>query len=101
MAAGEFHLIDNRNKDVIIPWDRKGRELCERLRKVRSPVPREILRKLQRYTVNIPIRTWNDHVGDSIELVHDRYPVLISPEEQYDVCTGLSLEGPNGKAFIS
>ena len=35
---------------------------------------------------------WNTHVGRSIDLVHDRYPVLASPELHYSERTGLDLD---------
>ena len=57
------------------------------------PVPdRTLLRQLQRYTVQVPVRLWNTHVGRSIDLVHDRYPVLASPELHYSEQTGLDLD---------
>lgn len=99
--AETFHLIEDNTREVIVPWGDEGRQLCERLRVVSVPVPREILRKLQRYSVRIPIRTWNAHLGVDIELIHNRYPVLICPEKQYDESTGLSLEGPDEKAIIA
>lgn len=100
-TAAEFHLIEDHSREVIIPWGNEGKKLCERLRRVSVPVPREILRKLQRYTVRIPIRTWNKHAEVDIELVHDRYPVLICPERQYNKSTGLSLEVPDENAIFA
>ena len=58
------------------------------------PVPdRTLLRQLQRYTtVQVPMTLWTTHVGRSIDLVHDRYLVLASPELHYSERTGLDLD---------
>jgi len=99
-VAEKFHLIDDTGKAVIVPWGPKGRRLCEELRRAQVSPPRQILRQLQRYTVQIPTRLWQRHAGSNIELVHARYPVLVSPELHYDETTGLSMEGADGMALF-
>jgi CRISPR-associated endonuclease/helicase Cas3 len=47
----EFRLIKKDSSSVIIPWDKKGRELVERLR--RDEADYDLLRSLQSYTVQI------------------------------------------------
>ncbi len=91
-VARDFHLIESTGETVIIPWGDRGRTLGDRLRLAPGLPGRDLLRQLQRYTVQIPRRIWNQHIGRSIELVHDRYPVLICPEMHYSEQTGLSLE---------
>ena len=77
---------------VIVPWREKGGALCDRLR-YGAPLPsREVRRGLQRLTVQIPTRIWEQHSGKSIEMVHDRIPLLISPETQYSERVGLTLD---------
>ncbi len=88
----EFRLIEDSGRPVIVPWGEEGERLCDALRGRPEPVGSKLLRQLQRYTVQIPFRTWESEVGLSIELVHDRYPVLESPESHYDAQTGLNLE---------
>ena len=91
-VAKEFRLIEDSGRPVIVPWGEEGERLCDALRGRPEPVGSRLLRQLQRYTVQIPFRTWESEVGLSIELVHDRYPVLESPESHYDAQTGLNLE---------
>jgi CRISPR-associated endonuclease/helicase Cas3 len=90
-CAREFRLIETNQKPVIIPWQKDGQRMCEKLRAIPTP-PTRLLRRLQRYTVQIPERIWNTHVGRQIELVHDQYPVLISPEMHYSNAYGLDLD---------
>lgn len=91
----DFRLIEDSGRPVIVPWGKEGAGLCEELRNRREPVGSILLRQLQRYTVQIPFRTWETGVNErSIELVHDRYPVLVRVETHYDPKTGLNLEDP-------
>jgi len=87
-----FRLIEDTGEPVIVPWDRTARKLCDRLRNTPLPPPRNLLRKLQRYTVQVPKRAWRQAQGRTVEMIHDRYPVLISPEIHYDERLGLVLE---------
>ena len=100
-VAERFHLVDDTGRPVIVPWEDAGNALCQELR-VSHPVPdRTLLRKLQRYTVQVPVSLWNTHVGrQSIDLVHDRYPVLASPELHYSERTGLDLDRSLVEALV-
>ncbi len=88
-----FRLIRDGGEPVIVPWDEPARALCERLRAIPLPTPAHILRKLQRYTVQVPRRIWHQALGRTVEMVHERYPVLMSPEIHYNEQLGLVLEG--------
>jgi CRISPR-associated endonuclease/helicase Cas3 len=90
-CARDFRLIENTQKPVIIPWGEEGQALCDQLRVIPMP-PAKLLRRLQRYTVQIPARTWSEHINRQIELIHDQYPVLISPDMHYSQAFGLDLE---------
>lgn len=91
-TVGErFRLIDDQGRPVIIPWGDTGRALCAQLRNVGDAPSRQLLRRLQRYTVRVPLKLWDQHIGRTIELVLDRYPVLTSLEH-YSERTGLTLE---------
>ena len=94
-AAQRFQLIDNHQKTVLIPWGEQGAKLCSDLRYVDMP-SRDLLRRLQRYAVQIPTHVWEQHVGRELELLHERFAVLVSPELHYSEATGLNLdvEGP-------
>ncbi len=90
--AKKFKLIDDDSCDVIVPFDEKGASLCKELRLPAYVPKRKLLRSLQRYVVKIPRRIWNQHIGHAIELVHERYSVLVSAEIFYHQETGLNLD---------
>jgi CRISPR-associated endonuclease/helicase Cas3 len=91
-VAKLFRLIEDTGEPVIIPWGDRGNSLCEELRSPWKVPSRALLRQLQRYTVTIPRRVWNLHIDRDIERVHERYPVLLSPEIHYSERIGLSLD---------
>jgi len=90
--AQRFRLIKATGEPVIVPWGERGGGLCAELRRSNGPPDRSVVRGLQRYTVQAPRRVWLQHVVRTIELVQDRYPVLISPELHYDERVGLVLD---------
>ena len=93
-VAARFRLIDDRAKPVIIGYGRRGKALCDELRRSPAQPRARLLRQLQRFTVQVAERTWREHVGGSIELVHERFPVLVAPELHYRDDVGLHLENP-------
>jgi CRISPR-associated endonuclease/helicase Cas3 len=91
-TARDFHLIDDAAyRTVIVPWGRRGRVLCEKLRNMPTP-NREILRQVQRYAVQARRSAWNAHAGRDIHLIYEDLGILESPEIHYDAHTGLNLE---------
>jgi len=74
-AAERFRLIDESGEPLIIPWDENARDLLRDLEYAETPA--RLLRRLQRYTVNVPkwamdgLRT----VG-GVEVRQERYNVL-------------------------
>ena len=100
-VAQDFRLIEDTGRPVIVPWGDRGQELCEELRNRPDPVGSKLLRRLQRYTVQVPFRAWETAVNRrAIEMVHARYPVLVSTETHYGKRTGLSL-GDTEMQFLS
>lgn len=91
-VADRFRLIEDDGEPVIVPWGGKGQTLCERLRAARGVPCRQLLRQLQRYTVQVPRRQWESHIGRTIELVHDRHPVLADVDLHYSPHIGLDLD---------
>lgn len=93
-SIGEkFRLIEDHGDPVIVPWETRGIALCEELRGSWSGPSRNLLRRLQRFTVQMPRRTWERHVQlGSIQLVHERYPVLVNTEIHYSRRTGVTLD---------
>lgn len=88
----KFRLIEDSGESVLVPWGERGERLCRQLRNQPPPHPRELLRALQRFTVQVPRRLYQRHLGGALQLVHDRYPVLVSPELHYDRRLGLVLD---------
>jgi CRISPR-associated endonuclease/helicase Cas3 len=94
--ARAFRLIEQTARIVFVPWGDRGHYLCQRLRFGPELPPRELLRELQRFHVGIPERVFLEHLGRDIELVHDRYAVLIDPHTHYHGDTGLNLDQVRG-----
>lgn len=90
-ASHRFRLIQDRQESVVVPYGEEGRRLCEQLRHA-DGFGRNLLRRLQRYAVQVPRRVWRQHVGNGIELLHERFSVLVSPEMNYCEKTGLDME---------
>lgn len=90
-VARAFRLIQDTGRAIIVPWGDRGQELCERLRSAWPLPDRKLLRQLQRFTVQVPHYVFDKHKDSCIELIHDRYPVLICPETHYSEDTGLHL----------
>ncbi len=99
-VADKFRLIDETGRPVIIPWGENGKAQCEVLRSLPGIIPANLLRRLQRYTVQIPNYVWLSQVQKTIELVHKQYPVLISPEVHYRKKTGLHFEGADNSVLM-
>lgn len=93
--AGEaFQLIEDNTGTVIIPFGKTGWELCEELRETFNPADRRKLsRKLQRYAVSIPQNRFEEALRNGqIQIVHERYALLVSPELHYNENFGLCLD---------
>lgn len=91
-AASRFNLIEQQDScTVIIPWNRCGRDVCDSL--IAGPPPsREILRRAQRFSVQVYRNQWNEHAGGSIQLIYDNLGILLNPRQYYSSDTGLNLE---------
>lgn len=90
-ASKRFRLIRDAGSPVIVPWRDEGKALVDQLR-FANPPPVVLLRKLQRFVVQVPRRAYLRALGFAIELIHDRFAVLISPELHYDQRVGIQLE---------
>jgi len=90
--ARRFRLIETPGQQVIVPWGERGVRLAERLRDAWGVADVKLLRALQRYSVQVRTGDFHHHLGTTIELLHDRYPILISPDLHYDERLGLALE---------
>lgn len=95
-AADKFRLVDDDDQaTVIVPYVGESTESIERLieKLRRGDTDRWLLRKLQRYTVNVrrkPLETWQSQ-GDVRELVPGMY--LLVDKLRYDDRLGLLPDG--------
>ena len=102
-AAEKFKLIENNQIPVIIPVDEISKNLVEKqLKNPSIPLHRNLLRSLQRYTVQIYENEFfkNQH---QFEAVRDgQFQILICPETHYSEDFGLDLssEAPNSQPLI-
>ena len=58
-AAKKFQIIEDSGREVIIPWGETGVRLCEEIVRVGDVAGIDLLRRLQRYSVQIPSRVWS------------------------------------------
>lgn len=73
--AGSFQIIRDGMQPVIIPWNDEAGSLIRQLPFVESPGG--LLRKLQRYTVQVYPWEWNKLLAaGSVDMVAGQYPVL-------------------------
>lgn len=91
-AAENFQLIENWQITVLIPFDEKARTLIGQLRNETIPLHRQLLRSLQRYTVQITPRLFNQNSTAFESLRDGEFHVLISPELNYSNEFGLILD---------
>lgn len=96
-AGNEFKMIDDQAQRPVIVRYGKSDELIERLR-FAGPT-REIMRALQRYTVNLPVRMADRMLGDGslerIDHAKARDIVVQSCLRLYNKKVGLDVYGEN------
>ena len=91
-VAENFKLIENWQTTVLIPFDEKACQLIKELRNETIPLHRALLRALQRYTVQITPRLFNENATAFESLRDGEFHVLISPELNYSEEFGLILD---------
>jgi CRISPR-associated endonuclease/helicase Cas3 len=99
-AARDFVLIEERGQTVFIPYGERGMVLCQALGQAWPSPGMQLLRSLQRFTVQVPEHTWREHREGPFEVVHELYPVLAFPEEYYSPWLGLDLEGDPAELLV-
>jgi CRISPR-associated endonuclease/helicase Cas3 len=101
-AAEKFRLIENNQIPIFIPNDEISKELTKQLRNKTIPLHRNLLRSLQRYTVQIYDNEFfkNQHQFESVRA--GQFHILICPETHYSEDFGLDLSGehPNSHPLI-
>jgi hypothetical protein len=103
-AADDFKLIENQQIPIVIPYNDEARKVIdEELRNDSIPLHRKLLRKLQRYTVQIYSAPFfkNQHQFETLR--DGQFHVLICPETHYSELYGLILtdEAANSTTLIS
>ncbi len=91
-ASKDFKLINDWQVSVIIPYDETARTLIDQLRSESIPLHRNLLRGLQRYTVQISPKLLSENRTAFESLRDEQFHVLISPELNYSPHFGLTLD---------
>lgn len=100
--AKDFQLIDDWQVPVLIPFDEKCRKLIEQLRNPAIPLHRDLLRALQRYTVQISPWLLCENIR-SLEVLRDeKFHALVSTELNYSPDFGITfaLEDTVGTTLV-
>lgn len=99
-AAEKFRLIENEQVAVIIPFDETAKKLVSELRNETIPLNRNLLRALQRYTVQIYKPELEKNHVQFDPLRNDQFQVLICLETHYSEHFGLHLDSDNNAPLI-
>jgi CRISPR-associated endonuclease/helicase Cas3 len=91
-AAGNFRLIEDWQVPVLIPYDDVARALIADLRNPSIPLHRQLLRGLQRYTVQIPPRLRDDNIRSFETLRDGQFHALVSTDLNYSEDFGLVFD---------
>lgn len=91
-VSEKFRLIEDWQVPVIVPYDEKSRALIAELRNPSIPLHRNLLRGLQRYTVQIPPRLRDDNIRSFETLRDGEFHVLISTDLNYSKYFGLVFD---------
>ncbi len=87
-----YCLIESNTLSVIIPW-REGKKICDQLKTSKYP-DRYLLRKLQRYIVQVRKEVFNElwTAGVLNDLFGDKSTFLLTNEKLYDSNIGLNTK---------
>lgn len=90
-AANAFHMIDDNTLTIYVPYSDNGRALIEAL--MEGSYSQRLLRKLQRFSVNVPInrREEVERMG-TVKLSDNVY--VLTDSSNYNKKTGLTFENP-------
>jgi CRISPR-associated endonuclease/helicase Cas3 len=91
-AASRFNLIDSWQQTVLVPYDEKAKKSIQDLRNPALPLHRNLVRQLQRYSVQISPQQFTKNKSAFESLRDDTFQVLISPELNYSRHFGVNLD---------
>lgn len=90
-CSEKFRFIESNYQSVIIPWGKRGEQLCEDIVAAFDPRAQwPLARRAQRFIVSIPESLFNANLGKSIITHHDRFHLLNSSLD-YHPQMGLTL----------
>ena len=98
-ASKNMHLIDQDTKTVIVPYKNAEliSDLLESIDQYNYVEMKDILRKMQRYTVNVP--KWKG-IREYCSFFSEELDIYILQEERYDEVCGMNIENDEMEAFI-
>lgn len=99
-AARDFRLIEDGGASVFVPWGDRGQVLRAQLAASWAGPSRELLRAMQRFTVQVPRHAIDKYGDGAFQVMHGQYRVLAFPERHYASDVGLSLEAGLGDRLI-
>ena len=95
-VAERFRFIADTQRPVVVGWDETARKLVEELQRLDSLYlypDRHLSRRLQRQSVAISQRLWQQALGEhKIEVLCERYAVVTDPGLYYGEELGLQLD---------
>ncbi len=91
-VSKEFKLIDDWQVPVLIPFDDKARALITQLRNPAIPLHRNLLRSLQRYTVQISPKLLKENIRSFETLRDGQFHAIISNELNYSQNFGITFD---------
>ncbi|MCP4371873.1 MAG: CRISPR-associated helicase Cas3' [Deltaproteobacteria bacterium] len=98
--AAAFKIIDEPTRSIIIPYQKTGEQVIEKLKKCRfhakhpGYVNRELRKKLQRYTVQLRERVFRELYGVLDDVFQDEKFFVLINEDIYTENVGLNPENP-------
>ncbi|MCK9246809.1 MAG: hypothetical protein M0P11_07635, partial [Anaerolineaceae bacterium] len=94
-ASEQFSIIGSDTVSVIVPLEPEAIQLVDQLRW--AEFPRSVARNLQSYSVNIYRHEFNQLYDEGrVTIEQDRFPILLNPKVDYDLETGLMIQGVSG-----
>ena len=97
-VAENFRLIADRHVPIIIPYNKQANALIKQLRNPSIPLHRNLLRALQRYTVQI-FQLHRDQNIRSLETIRDgQFHALVSCDLNYSKHFGITFEDQDSRA---
>jgi CRISPR-associated endonuclease/helicase Cas3 len=92
-AAKEFKVINSDTQGILVPYNDEARVLIHQLRNLKVPrMQRDLLRLLQRYTVNVFSHTLVKLLKlNAVERLCGNTGILALYENFYDPCFGINI----------